>query len=561
MVSMNAAGRQALGVHFTPAPDEDKKVSALKRGKLTMPPHKTWTLPEHPTWSENPFSDNNWQFQYHMLRWLDPLRRAGAAGDAEAARLWEFWARSWIESNPPGSGVTKWAWIDMSDGIRAMELCHGLTVVGEQKWLVDSLWDHVDWLTEASHLKRGNHGFHQHVGLFVLGAVLEDQSVLDLAVERLTAQFEAAYDEQGVNEEGAVSYHLQNYVWWNDALTRLDLEGIPRPQLASRLELAPSFLAHATSPLGTFARIGDTDGSDPRRVDHPWTQFVVSKGEAGARPDSTTAVYDAGYAFMRSGWGEERPFREETYVTATWGRQDKVHGHRDGSSVTFASKGVQWIDDSGKYYYGKSPMRTYVVGRGGHNAIVIPGDTYRKDTEVDLLGLEETDDYAELAFSDAGYKDVSIIRRLIYLKHFACLYVMDKVTASRPVTVEQRWHTGREVQTVQHDRTVTMRHGDREAALVPLQECEVSIHIGETGPMKGWTSTGWRKKAPVAVVSHTKTGEELHLVTAVGSCPESAMDDAAQVIRTAEDPLVCDARALVGAHARTAGGSRAGGTS
>lgn len=525
MVNLEAARRQALGSHFVEAPDEAKKVSALKSGRLTMPPHKTWRLPEDPTWQEDPFQDNNWQFQYHMLRWLDPLRRAGASGDEEAARLWTKWARSWIEANPPGTGRSRWSWIDMSDGIRAMELCHGLTVAGEQDWLIASLHDHVAWLSEPSHLKRGNHGFHQHVGLFVLGVVLEEQAVTELAVERLTAQLEAAYDEQGANEEGAIGYHLQNYVWWNDALKRLDMEGIAHPEAARRLDLAPRLLAHATSPLNKFARIGDTDGSNPRKVDNPFTRFVVTEGKEGSKPESTTAIYDAGYAFLRSGWGETRPYREETFITATWGRQDKVHGHRDGGSVTYASNGVQWIDDTGKYYYGKSPMRTYVLSREGHNAVVIPGRTYRKNTDVVLLDRQETGDYIDLTFNDPGYNGVTITRRLCYLRPIDQLLVQDRLQTSADVSASQNWHAGLDVEVRPSTSTARLGHEHKASFITDMSgRSELFLVRGSTDPCLGWMSTGWRKKRETTVAGLRQTGHLLQWDTLIGPWHQPARD-------------------------------------
>lgn len=518
MVNFEAARRQALGTHFTEAENESELVSRLKKRRLYMAPHKAWTLPEAPTWRENPFDDNNWEFQYHMLRWLDPLRRAGAAGDLDAASLWEKYARSWIEANPPGSAPYKWSWVDMSDGIRAMELCHGLTVVGEQPWLIDSLRDHVNWLLEPSHLKRGNHGFHQHVGLFVLGVVLEDQEVTDVAVKRLTDQLDAAYDEQGANEEGSISYHLQNYVWWNDALTRLDREGIPRPEQAHRLELAPTLMAHATAPSGRFARIGDTDGGNARKLNHPHTKFTVTEGKKGRKPDATTAIYDAGYAFMRSGWGEVRPYKDETFVTATWGRQDKVHGHRDGGSVTYASDGIHWIDDTGKYYYGKSAMRSYVTGRAGHNSIRIPDRTYRKDTDVELIGREETSQFVDLTFRDPGYEGITISRRVIYLRGRDLLLVLDQIAGDDEITAVQQWHCGRSITSRALGTGFRLEAESGARLVIALHGSpELSVTRGQEQPMAGWTSTGWRKKGPVDLLTFQQTERGPRFATLVGT--------------------------------------------
>lgn len=550
MVNLEAARRQALGTHFTEAENESELVARLKNRRLHMAPHKEWTLPEEPTWRENPFDDNNWEFQYHMLRWLDPLRRAGAAGDGDAASLWEKYARSWIETNPSGSDAYKWSWVDMSDGIRAMELCHGLTVVGEQPWLINSLRDHVDWLLEPSHLKRGNHGFHQHIGLFVLGVVLEDQKVTDVAMQRLTDQFDAAYDEQGANEEGSISYHLQNYVWWNDAFKRLDLEDIARPSQAHRLELAPTLLAHATTPLGRFARIGDTDGGNARKLNHPHTQFTVTEGKKGRKPETTTAIYDAGYAFARSGWGEDRPYKDESFITATWGRQDKVHGHRDGGSLTYASNGVHWIEDTGKYYYGKSKMRNYVTSRGGHNSVFIPGETYHKNAEVSLVSEQSTEEYVDLILYDPGYENVDIVRRIIYLKTFDFLYVIDQVQANKVIQVEQRWHTSHDIQSTLSGRVVELQRGNRHVEIVPFLPSEMIIRRGEKAPYVGWTSTGWRKKKAVSVAIQLATGKEVSLMTGVGSYDGSTVSRIATELNNSPQPLDIDINMLLQMHTK-----------
>lgn len=153
MVNFEAAARQVIGTNFQDKPEDSRLVADLLNGSLRMSPHKAWTLPRNPTWTEDPFDDFNWQFQFHMLRWLDPLRREGLKGNGEAGAMWEHYARSWIAANPPGESTSKWAWIDMTDGIRAQELCFGLPLVGEQPWLIDSLRQHGAWLADPEHLR------------------------------------------------------------------------------------------------------------------------------------------------------------------------------------------------------------------------------------------------------------------------------------------------------------------------------------------------------------------------------------------------------------------------
>jgi len=94
MMDLDAARRQALGPHLTPARDDARAVADLQAGRLGLPPHPVWTLPQAPSWREDPFRDRGWQLRYHALSWLDPLRRADLHGDDDAAELWWYLARS-----------------------------------------------------------------------------------------------------------------------------------------------------------------------------------------------------------------------------------------------------------------------------------------------------------------------------------------------------------------------------------------------------------------------------------------------------------------------------------
>lgn len=523
MMNIDAARRQALGPYFTPVEDEVRKATDIKAGRLWMRPYEDWALPENPTWREDPFRDRSWQSRYHSLLWLDPLRRADLRGDYAAAELWWFLVRSWIDANSPDISAARVAWNGATVTRRALVLACGATVTGDQGWLADALTVHLEWLAEASRPMPEAERVNQHAALFVLGAVLDDRRARDLAVSRLAAQLAADYDEQGVNKDGAIAHHLHSFVWWSEALQRLELEGVSLPDVAERLELASRFLAHATSPLGQFARIGDTEGGDPVQVDHPWARFVSTAGQAGGMPDASTAVYDAGYAFVRSGWGEERPYHRETYASLTWGRQDKLHGHLDGGSVTYATDGVQWIDDAGRYSYDKSSMRSYVVGRESHNTVVVLGKQYRKNTEVRLLAREVTDEYVDLTLHDLGYEDVRILRRVLFLRNRRLLLVLDQVDSAEPVTAEQRWHAGAGVSAAHIRGGFRLFKNDVMTDISVLgTEAQGHTARGQTNPVLGWMSTGWRRRVAADSLMVRQTGRHNRFTTVVGSDPTAA---------------------------------------
>src|SRR5699024_6481092 len=155
--------------------------------------------------------------------------------------------------------------------------------------------------------------------------------------------------------EGATAYHYNNFLWWERALRRFDLERLPRPEGAERHLQAPEGIAHATRPDGTLVPIGDTDLQNPKQVRSPAVAYVTTNGRAGTPPPETVKVYNAGYVFGRSGWGTaQRPYAAQSYYSLRFGPARRVHGHPDGTSLTYSARGINWVVDPGKYEYGRS---------------------------------------------------------------------------------------------------------------------------------------------------------------------------------------------------------------
>ena len=219
-------------------------VKKLLAGKLTMTPHPEWSLPETIDWAADPFDNVNWQNQYHMLHWLDPLRRAAAQGDDAAYEMWIRYTRDWVQSNPRSAPAHKWVWRDMVEGIRVIQFCLAAPLVRDRSpedlvWLEETIRDHADFMSDPENLGKANHAMHQHEALFVCGRILGDKNYTELAITRFDNLLSEEYDEQGVNGEGAVAYHYNNYLWYERALKRFDAEGVPRPSAAARHALAP----------------------------------------------------------------------------------------------------------------------------------------------------------------------------------------------------------------------------------------------------------------------------------------------------------------------------------
>ncbi len=495
-----------------------------------MRPHPAWEFKDEVDWDANPFAQRNWKAQLHMLRWLDPIRRVALEGDEDARKFWLRTCKSWVRNNPAAESketdssgyYVNYAWADMVEAMRALVLTFGLPLVEDaedSEWLTESIYEHGRWLADPKHLGHSNHALHQHQALFVVGAVLGKPEWVTLAIDRLATLFEQSYDEQGVNIEGAIGYHKNNLIWWEQAFKRLDVEGIPRPEAARRLELAYVELAHATKPDGTFELIGDTEVTTPLGLSSPEIDYVQSEGAKGQPPADLTKIYRRGYVFGRSGWGDhERDFKNETFYSLSYGKANRVHGHQDGASLTLHSNGQPWLIDAGKYAYKQDEMRDYCTSRLGHNVVHIDGRAYDKSAEVTLVRSTTSDQVDDFTFSDPGYENVEMKRRVVYCRGGDFLVVIDNVYSKEEVTARQRWHLDKETTVEDIAGGVRLeREGKSSFILWKGNMPALSTVTGSDEPFDGWMAPKWMDKLPSPVVSATQSGRRFRFITIVAA--------------------------------------------
>lgn len=521
MIDIAAVKGQAPSQNVTPA-----QARELMQGKLTLRPSGTWSLPEQIAWTEDPFGDRNWRHQLHMLRWLAPLVPVAEAGDDEAATMWLHYAGDWIRQNPPGAGKTEAAWANMVDGIRAIQLIQAAPMIADRfpdslPLLEKSIADHGAWLANEAHLGHSNHALHQHEGLLMCGLALQNTDWTEIALDRIGVLFESEWDEEGINSEGAIAYHLNNYIWWRRVMNRIEVAGLSRPTGTEILNETPIALAHATRPDGVFVPIGDTDGGTPARIIHPACKYVSSKGSDGAPPGELFRVYQDGYIFGRSGWGEfERDLSDETYFAMPFGRF-KVHGHPDGGSLNFTSVGVNWVTDPGKYSYtGDDPFRKYVTAHDNHSLIYIEGAERDREAPVPLITRLERDEAWDFTVTDTGYKNVNLSRRVIYSTSGEYLVVIDSVRSDREVTGVQRWQIGAGVDASHTgSNLVSLQFEDVCAALYSSGTKPTTSIIEAKNPsdLLGRIASGWKQSVIAPVVELRKSGKSFRFVTVVSA--------------------------------------------
>lgn len=522
------ASLHAFDVGFRSRSTDDQSVNRLLSGNLHLTPHPNYQYGESINWDADPFNERNWRVQLHMLRWLDPVRRIAEISTGHrretTTKFWIETVESWAHHSADPSSASDDAWLDMTDAMRLKTLCFGIPMV--EKCASDALEPlikliklHCGWIRDEQNLGHSNHALHQHVALFIAARVLDDHELQTLATERLIALFASQYDEQGLNAEGALVYHQLNYVWWKDAIKHFEVEDFEIPAIFNLLKRVPEELAHATAPTGNLAVIGDSDRRPPTSVAHPNTKYVVSKGAEGIPPKGTVKLYDGGYLFARSGWGQhERKFSDETFVAIPFGSNRKVHGHVDGGSISFTSLGVDWVVDPGKFAYNSSDFRRYFVSREAHSLVSIRGKTYDSTKPVKLAAFSDSHDSVDARLIDSGYPDVRIQRRIVFSKAGEYLVVVDTIKSKTDVVADQCWQLDSHVDASITRRGFDLCSGDIKASLhYTGTNAQISIIRGKEKPLRGWVSPEWKVASPANQALFTKSGSHFRFVTVLAA--------------------------------------------
>lgn len=498
-LDMGVSERQAIGSTYAKAKNIDSEFAKLQDGKVTLRPHPAWEG-DYTDWAADPYQDRNWRFQHHTLRWLNPLKWAALEGDEDARAEWIRIVKSWADANIPAElSPSDFAWKDMADGNRAVQLSLGAPLVGpDDQWFVELLEYHRDWLMDPEHIVGKNHGLHQHIGLLVVAAALRDSNGVDTAVTRLREQFVTAFDEQGGNDEGSAPYHQMNLVWWKAAWDRVKVEGIEPPtDVAERLEAAALVLAHLSLPNGQVPQIGDGGRVHVARVSEA-LEFVASSGLKGTPPEQTTMVLDRGYVVSRSGWGEKRDLSDESHTVIRHGKDLRAHSHSDRGSVHVYAAGQRWLVDSGFHSYQKDSLeRTYLNSRDAHNVASIIGLEYKDKATVELVAENVDDQVHDFTLVDHGYGSKKLTRRVVYLVEANCWIVADRVDSETPVRIDQRWHLEPGVSAQLTDKGFHLAAESKEFEMQWAgDDIEIAATTADDESLDGWIGTEWRKLSP-----------------------------------------------------------------
>ena len=483
------------------AGDVVARADALLRNRYTLGTQRAVRLPANPTWRENPFRDANWLFDYHSLRFVMTLEAAWTqTGNARYIARALYLLRDWLRDNPRATPRSPFAWNDHATAWRAMVLACTARIVRTSPWLRAALWLHGSVLADPHvYVRHGNHALNQAIGLLDIGCVLRRAVWKRLAAGRIGRLVVESIDAAGVSNEHSIGYELYDYRRYVAAEGRLRACGLAVPAAFARVDRMPTFLGWATLPNGEYELIGDTRVGKAAAIQGTLAEFAATGGTSGPRPAGTFATFAAGYAFGRSGWGDARPFADETAFSVRYGRGKAFHGHADGGSLTVYGFGSRLIVGSGTYSYNGGPFRSYFVGRTAHNVVTVGGVAYRPAATTPLRFRTETPDAAALGLDVRGYPGVRDRRIVTFSKALGYLIVDDRLVSPRVRTFSQLWHLAPSSAPTVLDGVVRTHTPAGDVAIVQLAaRPRTTIVTGAVHPIQGWLTYryGHRLRAP-----------------------------------------------------------------
>lgn len=499
---------QCFGNWWRARPDDARAAEELLGGNLELPPHPVWNFGDRLDWSADPFAQKNWNFQLHCLKWLEPVRRTALLGTEEKEDLQNFWlniVESWRTNFLEGND--EFAWMDMADGVRTIELVLGAPLVPDDYWdtYVSMLQKHQEKLADESRRAKGNHGLHQLQGYFVVSKFLRDDAGVESSTKDILRSFDEEYDAEGTNREGSLAYHDLNYFWWKECLERLRVGGGEVAEQSEVLERSRRNLSFFVRPDGFLETIGDTPPGRIMSDDGcPMSDYARSSGQKGIIPQKPSVVLSAGYACGRAKWGTcTEEFGNSSFYSLRFGNES-IHGHDDGGSITLFSNGKSWVCDPGMYAYQSDEIRNYFKSRRSHNIVTDLGTNFRRTT-TNLeahINCDFFDSYLVRSESDATF---ATKRLFLYLRTIDVVIIVDEVespqdTSKFPNPV-QLWHFPPNVSVNVGLRAVSLKAENDHIKVFWLNRPRFEVKVGEkkNGQLLGWYSPRY------AVAEPTKT--------------------------------------------------------
>lgn len=429
------------------------RARAIMDGTVDMGQYGTMRLAADPSWAPQSGLDLAGDRYMHSLHWALPLLKTGLAlGDAEGRSMVDRFTQivvDWVHDNPVKKR-TYWQNHPQYLGFRiGTFVCMNRLdpSAAHRAWAAQQL--RVELTTALAYGTSGNNTM-MNLKLAAYAAARQagtEAQRVRLRDQTVNVASRLAHAD-GSDLEGAPGYGLYLGTIMHRTYNVFTLYGATSSaaKIASMLNARGSFYAQSTRPDRYLETIGDThlqripSGIFSATSEAEW---VRTSGTAGRKPSTLYRRYSGGYAFGRSGWVAGTDTSSTFYSLRTAdGYAFWSHRHADTTAMTMYADGVSWVADPGPYAYNGSSLRSAVVQRAAHSALVAPGTPDRSvygrvRASSSSGGTDRTCVYDPGYLAGSGFE---LTRCAYYVRSIDAIVVEDLVRATkRSGTVQQQW--------------------------------------------------------------------------------------------------------------------------
>ena len=487
---------------------------ALRQGKILVPPRYTARITTIDintplSWSAFANFEETFKFWINNCKFLRPC--FSFTNRSQGLSLLERILFEWVQQNPMDNPATDRAWDGHATGIRAEILSAAWTAGIKESWLAQTIAAHAEFLAISENYQgKWNHGLDQSLGLFALGIAIDREDWIKLATSRIFDILEALVDSQGVAIEQAVDYQEYVYLQILHVISRFQSAEISLPpELETRVNKMPLFLAHALQPNGILSPLGDSRGA-PLHCEAivPTVEYSATQGHSGLIPDANYVIYDAGYVFWRSGWGENTSFENEIHYTLRYGPARIIHGHNDHTSITYYSNGQEIIIDPGFDGYTPGPFRDYFRSPAAHNVAYCREAKFLWNAYTYLVNYNVFPSWQSYYLQDAPHPNTNRKRCLLFVQSpLEVICIMDFIQGNHSCTYQQYWHFHHSLRPEVNNSHIRFGAQGFDVNLFQTWPIEtINIIQGETNPIAGWASSSTPSRITTPTVITTRNG-------------------------------------------------------
>jgi hypothetical protein len=358
-----------------------------------------------------------------------------------------------------------------------------------------------DWLCEAKHYTKNNHGLMGSIALLhsaiQFGATPHSRSYLDVATNRILELGRTSFDRDGLCNENTIGYHSYNLNLYRGLVEFCKHYGLS----GALVELLEDTIFRATRALEFCVW---QDGSIP-----PIGDSAVYRSKTASR-NKSRCFSESGFAVVKS---------DDLYLSVVCGAPTETHKQVDDSSMTLRFLNHDVVIDGGSYLYDTTdPYRRCIASSLGHSGIFLKEfDGLLRKEMLKKFGplsgkierFEEGDDGVRLRCRYSVRNGGAEFIRNIFVCWPDEVAIVDAIELSEePCSPEviQRFLFGSTLD-VQFDGPgkLLLTSDEFSSTLFQLLECDGVLYRGQRGsPFRGWCSRKYKDILPTYCVDFVR---------------------------------------------------------